>query len=319
MSFPPPSPTPGQPGFPQAPGAKAPLGRRRIRGLVWLLLLAILGGTAITQAPLEVGRWHLAKAIKLREDGQKAAAYLELSAAIDAFPKNPELLLQRAEWEIDDGEKEKAITDIDKCLEVAGTDVNWLQVHSLFLQNCREFQRAVDDWKKIERFSKRSGKPPRASALNGLAYAQALANVELDEALNNVDEALDLVPKEPALLDTRGFVLYRQGNYEDSLRDMDRAVKGMDADVDGVRQQYGDDAIKKPQGKVSLETVPRTLQELDSANRAWSKYERAMRSAAVGHYHRALVLAALDRKEEAEKDLAVARELIGKEPDESLF
>jgi hypothetical protein len=43
------------------------------------------------------------------------------------------------------------------------------------------------------------------------------------------------------------------------------------------------------------------------------------RAAAAMHYHRSLALAALDRKEEADKDLAVARQLIGREPDESLF
>jgi hypothetical protein len=67
------------------------------------------------------------------------------------------------------------------------------------------------------------------------------------------------------------------------------------------------------------EATPRTLQEIKPARSLRSLFEREMRSAAVGHYHRALVLAALDRKQEADNDLAVARELIGREPDETLF
>ncbi len=318
MSFPPQSPMPQQPGFSQSQAGRQAPGRRRIGGLVLWAVIAMLIGAAITQGPAEVSRWQLAAAIKQREEGNKEAAYEELATAIKGFPARPELILLRAEWELDDGEKEKALADIDKCLEKAGNELVWLQVHSLFLQNCGEFQKAVEDWKKIEKFSKRSGSPPRASALNGLAYAQALANIDLDEALTKINEALDLAPNEPALLDTRGFVLYRRGEYEEALRDMDRAVKGMDEAADVVRRKIGD-GIAKSASKVMADATPRTLQEVKPVNNLRELYEREVRSSAVGHYHRALVLAALNRKEEADKELVVARELIGKEPDETLF
>jgi tetratricopeptide (TPR) repeat protein len=288
-------------------------------GLVLWAVIAMLIGAAITQGPAEVSRWHLASALKQREDGNKEAAYEELASAIKGFPGRTELLLLRAEWEVDDGDKEKGLADIDKCLEKSGHELLWLQVHSLFLQNCGEFERAVEDWKKIEKFSKRSGSPPRASALNGLAYAQALANIELDDALAKINEALDLAVNEAALLDTRGFVLYRRGEYEEALKDMDRAVRGMDEFTVAVRQKYGEEAVLKPVSKIMVDARPRTLRELEPERSARSRYESAVRSAAVGHYHRGLVLAALGRKEEADNDLAVARELSGKEPDETLF
>jgi hypothetical protein len=43
------------------------------------------------------------------------------------------------------------------------------------------------------------------------------------------------------------------------------------------------------------------------------------RNRAVFYYHRALVLEKLDRQSDAQKDLARARDLIGREPDETLF
>src|SRR5262245_9359426 len=319
MNFPPQSQIPQQQGFSQSPSGAQPSRRRQIFGLVWLVVMAMIISTAITQGPREVGRWHLAKAIKLRGQGDKEGAYEESAAAIKGLPDRPELVLQRAEWEIDDGDKEGALADIDKCLEKAGNELEWMQVHSLFLQNSGEFKRAVEDWKKIEKFSKRSGSPPRASALNGLAYAQALANVELNEALANINQALELAANEPALLDTRGFVLYRRGEHDEALKEMDRAVKGMDEYVDAVRHKYGESAVTKQVGKFMVDSRPRTLRELQPEPSARSRYETAVRSSAVGHYHRALVMAALDRKEEAEKDMTVARERIGKEPDEMLF
>src|SRR5262249_49530663 len=109
MSFPPQSQVPQQQGFTQSPSDAQKPRRRRIAGILWLVVLAMMISTAITQGPREVGRWHLAKAIKLRGEGDKEGAYEELAAAIKGLPDRPELVLRRAEWEIDDGDKEKAL------------------------------------------------------------------------------------------------------------------------------------------------------------------------------------------------------------------
>src|SRR5262245_27663885 len=91
-----------------------------------------------------------------------------------------------------DGQRDEAMDDCDRMLELGKESAEWLQVHAQFLQNAGEFVRAVGDWKKINELSQRSGIPRRQEALNGLAYAQALAEIDLDDALENVNQALEL-------------------------------------------------------------------------------------------------------------------------------
>jgi tetratricopeptide (TPR) repeat protein len=304
MSFPPQSQSPQQPSFSQPRGPEP--GRRRVWGVAWLFLLAALGGTAITQAPLEIGRWHLAWAMKHRAAGEKDAAYRELAAAIEKFPRSPELLLQRAEWKLRDGEREGALADCDRAVEIAGDSPGAFLLRGQLLFKAGEFAKAVDDFKKIEQFSRRSGRPPRQEALNQLAYAQALAKIELDDALENANRALDLKPRDAHILDTRGYVRYARGELDDALSDLNEAVEGIDAQLEKVQP-------------ISSRDNPPLKEQSSSLREIQSEQSLLTEASAVIHYHRALVLAALDRKEEAEKDLAVARDLMGREPDETLF
>ncbi len=65
--------------------------------------------------------------------------------------------------------------------------------------------------------------PVNADCLNSLAYAYAEDNVNLDEGLKHVNAALVVEPDNPAYLDTRGWLYYRQGQYEKALKELIRA------------------------------------------------------------------------------------------------
>jgi tetratricopeptide (TPR) repeat protein len=178
----------------------------------------------------------------------------------------------------------------------------------MFLQKAGQFKKAVQDWKELEKLSERNGNPSRSTALNGLAYAQALAQQDLDDALMNVNKALALSPDNPAILDTRGYLLYLTKEYEAALVDMNGAVNGLAPLA----------ARLKPDDKQSH--WERILRSSVSARVELENYELNFdRTIAVLHYHRALILLALGREKDAEADLARVRQLIGQEPDETLF
>lgn len=298
-----------------------PRGFLRPWHLVLVMLVAVFGPCTAVQAPREVGRWKLAQAIKLREAGEKEEAYARLDEALEWYPKSMEMRLLRAEWYLEDGRREEAIAEADRLLEEGETSLRVLTAHSTFMQNAGEFAKAVDDWKEIVRQSEVSGRPTKATAMNGLAYAQSLANAELDEALDHVNVALEAEPENPAYLDTRGFIYYQQSRAKSGeeatellnkgLADMDPAVKGMDRVVAQLRGSA--DAALPEKAKRAKRSGPKTLQELESNE------ETLVRGSAVMHYHRALILEALGRQKEADAERAVARRLIGREPDETLF
>jgi tetratricopeptide (TPR) repeat protein len=232
------------------------------------------------------------------------------------------LFLQRAEWKLADGQKEAAIADADKMLEHGGDQYEWLIVHSHFLQTAGEFERAVDDWKRIDRESRRTGTPSRVHALNGLAYARALAGIEIEEGVENVNDALERAPGDAAILDTRGFLLYQRGDDAAlalGLQDLTKAVQAVEPLIGGLTST--DTAEKKTDPFSLVQSYPKTWREAwpygqrDSA----TQREMARRSVAVMHYHRALVFEALGREAGAEADRDAAQKLIGKEPDETLF
>lgn len=72
--------------------------------------------------------------------------------------------------------------------------------------------------------------PNNPIALNYLAYLWADRNMRLDTALEYVNRALKVEPKNAAFLDTRGWIHFRASRFEDALKDIQRAWKLMPGD-----------------------------------------------------------------------------------------
>lgn len=271
------------------------------------------------QIPREIGRWQLALAIQARLRGDRAEAERRLEAALRRFPDHPALLLQRAEWWREDGREEEALAQIARLREVAQEATSWLLVEAYFLQTSGKFEAAVPLWRTINQRSQTSGQPPRHAALNGLAYAMALAGVDLEEALALASEALRLDPDSPAILDTRGYILYRLGRHAEAVRDLRRAAAGIDVALERMQKLLQAEGLADDRSGAEL--LPTTVVDLFLADaRHPAQYWATTRhAAAVIHYHLALAFAAMGRQTGAEIELQKARELAGREPDDSLF
>jgi len=68
-------------------------------------------------------------------------------------------------------------------------------------------------------------KPDHAHAYNALGYSFADRNERLDEAHQLVAKALSFAPDDPFILDSMGWVLYRQGNLDSAIEYLQRAMK----------------------------------------------------------------------------------------------
>jgi hypothetical protein len=124
-----------------------------------------------------------------------------------------------------------------------------------------------------------------------------LANVEIDEGLADIDEAMSLEGENYAMLDTRGFLYYRKGDFDRALQDLDNAVTFAEAAFEsrpGLSPPIPDRRLKKAADRQRAQPL------------------------AVIHYHRALIHDARNDAEKAELDRQRVRDL-GFEPNDSLF
>jgi tetratricopeptide (TPR) repeat protein len=141
-----------------------------------------------TQASSNTERTQLilAESQLLRESGKHADAYALLESALAKQPDNTELLY------------ETALT----AERLGKTDV--LEKH---LKRLLEI------------------KPDHAHALNALGYSFAERNIRLNEAHQLITHALSLAPQDPFIMDSLGWVLFRQGKLNEALTTLENAYK----------------------------------------------------------------------------------------------
>ncbi len=70
--------------------------------------------------------------------------------------------------------------------------------------------------------------PKNAQAYNALGYTWANNNIRLNEAHKYIDEALSLEPNDAAILDSKGWILFRLGSYKKAEPYFARALKYSD-------------------------------------------------------------------------------------------
>ena len=68
-------------------------------------------------------------------------------------------------------------------------------------------------------------RPDHAHALNALGYSLADRNIRLDEAFTLITRALVLLPDDPFITDSLGWVQYRQGRLEEARATLERAYR----------------------------------------------------------------------------------------------
>jgi tetratricopeptide (TPR) repeat protein len=291
--------------LPTSPATRreSPPARRVSMQFLWLMILVSLVPLVYLQFPREVSYWLLAAAEQARANGNAELATQRLQKAFSWNPDDPWLQVQEVQWLIQDEKYLEALKVSDVLAERFPQEADILQLRMSIFQHLERHEDAIAAARALDQMSLTSGRPDRAMALNNLAYARAVGNLDLEQALKEVNEALVIQPAHPSYLDTRGFILYLQGNYKAAHEDLDAAVKRM------AKLQQG--AAASP--SAGLERYA------DSADAAQSFQQSLNTAIAVTLYHRALNLEKLGRFAEAKVDRARVKKLIGREPDATLF
>jgi tetratricopeptide (TPR) repeat protein/predicted aspartyl protease len=238
-----PSEAPDPPGAPEA-AAPAPAG----------------AGTAAAAAnePQDAGAWaRRGSASAARQDYEHALA--DLTRACELAPTESSYFYQRGLVYWSSHQYEPALADFGQALQLAPDDVPALVARAGLRASHREpgteliadleaadraapkeadvrlqlgelyeyaglYPAAVSQYSKwIDSHNRDDIQMPHA--LNSRCWARALAGQELDLALTDCNNALRLSPNAPAILDSRGLVYLRQGNYDRAIADYDAALR----------------------------------------------------------------------------------------------
>jgi tetratricopeptide (TPR) repeat protein len=149
-----------------------------------------------------------------------------------------------------DEQKDKAITTVEAGVTLYPDNVELLYQKGLILERSgrhEEAQRAMKNVLAVD--------AEHAESLNFLAYALALDNRDLDQALEYAQRAIRLNPA-PHILDTLGWVYYRQGRYLEALKVIEEASS----------QLSNDAVVFEHLGEIHL-----ALQNLDEAREAFAR------------------------------------------------
>ncbi|NWG31927.1 MAG: tetratricopeptide repeat protein [Rhodocyclaceae bacterium] len=166
--------------------------------------------------PRERVQLVIGEAQLLREAGRIADAHAVLVAALERQPDEPELLYEAALLAERLGRVDELESRLRRLIEI---------------------------------------RPDHAHAYNALGFSLADRNVRLAEARALIDRALELAPDDPFILDSKGWVLFRQGEPQAALETLQRAF--------GIRPD--------PEIAAHLGEVLWTLGRKDEARQTWEK------------------------------------------------
>ncbi len=114
-----------------------------------------------------------------------------------------------------------------RALQQKRDDTNLLYARGLMAEKVDRLDMAEADLLKVI-----SKEPDNANALNALGYTLADRTLRYQEALDYIKRAAELVPDDPAILDSLGWVSYRLGKMDEALKWLSKAFEMLeDAEI----------------------------------------------------------------------------------------
>ncbi|HWA97448.1 MAG TPA: tetratricopeptide repeat protein [Pirellulales bacterium] len=215
-----------------SPRTAAPKSKLRLRRLLSIVLLLGIVGAIVAESPLgSAGRqmwvqFLIRRADKRHAIGDLDSALADLSSAIDWMPEgaNRELLARlrttAARLRLENQQVDAALDEVNRAIEINSKLADAYIVRSQIWQRHDDQAKALADLDLAVKFRA----PADPGPLNARAYGRALAGIDLEDGLDDVQRALSLWPMSFEYLDTRGYLYYRMGKYHEALADLEQAI-----------------------------------------------------------------------------------------------
>jgi tetratricopeptide (TPR) repeat protein len=283
-------------GFPIPPTFDPVAEKTRPRGgqAVWIVRAMLIVAALVMVAsvalkgvgPDYIADWYHRRAINRYQSDDLRGAIADLDRAISWTPEKELFYYQRGHFRQKAHDLSGSLDDFNRLIELNPNFYGGYTGRSTVYQRMERHREAIDDVTRAIRLRPKNDH----ELLNHRAYARAIANMELEEALADIQQAIELAGyEEAAYLDTRGYIYYLLGRHEEALADLDRAVQ--------------------------LASSTRKLMLQKTAAQHWSSGRRAHEerkyneNEAVMIYHRGLVHEKLGNHEQAAADISRGEDL----------
>lgn len=167
---------------------------------------------------------RISYAANLDEMEQTDEAILQLSAMANAEPDQVEPLINLGNILRRRERYKEAVSAYDRALDRVGEHKakHWSLYYSrgISLERSKQWPRAEADFLKALEYE-----PDQPFVLNYLGYSWVEQGINLDRAKEMIRKAVKLRPTDGYIVDSLGWVLYRLGEYEAAVGEMERAVE----------------------------------------------------------------------------------------------
>lgn len=164
---------------------------------------------------------QLRQADILMQNGRTAEAQSRLAKERDEQPDYAiQLYLIEAETLAANKQPDRAWSVLDKALKQYPDDLNLLYTRAMQAEKRNDLAQMETDLRQI---IKRD--PDNAMALNALGYTLSDRTTRYAEAKTLIEQAHQLSPEDPAVLDSLGWVNFRLGNLDDAERYLRQALE----------------------------------------------------------------------------------------------
>jgi tetratricopeptide (TPR) repeat protein len=171
-------------------------------------------------------RMRTANAIAKQGKLDEARAFLQRASA-DYPEQHVQLVVAEAQLLRDANRPRDAYEVLGQALKSEPDQPDLLYDFALTAEKLERFDVLETNLKKLIEV-----RPDHAHAYNALGYSYAERNTRLPEARKLIEKALELAPEDHFIIDSLGWVLYRQGDLKGALEQLRRAYDGRpDAEI----------------------------------------------------------------------------------------
>lgn len=116
--------------------------------------------------------------------------------------------------------------------------------------------------------------PEDAFTLNNYAYYLSLRKIKLEKAAQMSKKSIDLEPENPSFHDTYAWILFHQGNYQEALTWIEKAVSASAKPSGEVLEHYGDILFRLGRTNDALEAWKEALKAGGGSEQLSSKINK---------------------------------------------